>query len=309
MKKLTAAVLAVILVLSGVLTANADPMLSLFFESGMELLYETSNVTLTGKADFFLDGERFKTAELLYIQDYDNSMFRLDLYTPRKDRPEGEDRHSGYTVIANGQDLYVTEVLFPGVYKTGTDAAQSTLLRRTVQTDVMADLLRILTEQAETLFGENAVRITVDDPGGMELKISLGRDVPDIVNTALNLFYQFAAKRYFEMDYDQISERFMAPMENYITIVQGLLWSTKQVTLRKAEITAKRDDPGRLTQVKGDLSLDLQTGRDGIRRLDISFCLDVSDVGKSHVGLFEPGKNGLRLKNGTAVPEEDTVEE
>ena len=295
MKKTIAAILTVILALSGIMTAGADTVLNLFYESGMELLFETSNVTLTGKAEFFLDGERFKTAEVLYIQDYDNSKFQLDLYTPRRDGAEGEDRHSGYTVYANGEDIYVTEVFYPGMYKTGSTGVQGTILRKTVQMELMTEILRMLTEQAETLLGENAIQIIIDDPGGMELKISLNRDVPEAVNAALNLFYQFIAKRYFRTDYDQVSVRHMIPMASYITVAQGILGSTEQVSLKKAEITAKRDDAGRLEQVKGDVSLMLTTGRDGTRQLDISFSLDVSDFDGSHVGLFDPEKEGLKL--------------
>ena len=274
MKKTIAAILTVILALSGIMTAGADTVLNLFYESGMELLFETSNVTLTGKAEFFLDGERFKTAEVLYIQDYDNSKFQLDLYTPRRDGAEGEDRHSGYTVYANGEDIYVTEVFYPGMYKTGSTGVQGTILRKTVQ----MELVSLATEGT-----------------AKELKISLNRDVPETVNAALNLFYQFIAKRYFRTDYDQVSVRHMIPMASYITVAQGILGSTEQVSLKKAEITAKRDDAGRLEQVKGDVSLMLTTGRDGTRQLDISFSLDVSDFDGSHVGLFDPEKEGLKL--------------
>ena len=116
--------------------ATAEDSLMLFYDAGMELMFETSNVTLDGHAEFSLDGERFKTADLHYIQNYTNSLYQLKLLTPRRDGTQ-PDRESGYTIIANGEYVYVIEVIYPGVYKTGTTAAQSTILRsKTIATDL-----------------------------------------------------------------------------------------------------------------------------------------------------------------------------
>ena len=133
MKRFAATILSIILILSLTMTALADSSTDLFYDSVMELLFQTNNVTLNGQAEFLLDGERFKTAELRYIQDYTNSLYQLNLHTPRRNGSQSPDRESGYTIIANGEKVYVMEVIYPGVYKTGTTYAQSTILRKSVQ--------------------------------------------------------------------------------------------------------------------------------------------------------------------------------
>ncbi len=271
-----------------------------FYDAATELLFETENVTLSGKAVFSLDGERFKSAEIRYVQDGRNSLLQLDLLTPRRDGSGRPDRESGYTVIANGELVYVTEVINPGVYKTGTTFTQNTILRKSVQMELMANLMGMLAKEAETLLGKDAVTILPDETAGLELRITLDRDVPEMVNTSANLFYQFIARRYFETDYDTVSERYMGPMENYLTVTQGILECTKSLSVEKAEITMKLDDQGFLKQVSGDVSLMLVTGKDGIRRLDFVFSLDVSNRGSSHVDDFDPDAYGVVLADGYA---------
>lgn len=307
-KKGMAILLSLLMVLPLAAAALAENTVRLFYDAAVELLFETSNVTLNGQAEFSLDGVRFKTADLFYIQDYDNSCYQLNLYTPRRDGSDGPDRESGYTVIANGEDVYVMEVFYPGVYKTGSMSPQSTILRKSVQMNLMADLVRVLADQADTLFGEKAVTVQPDGRGGKMLRIVLEEDVPDMVNTALNVFYQFVAKRYFETDYDQVSERFMVPMDVYLTVTQAILGATKQISLKKTDVTAVRDSTGNLEQVKGDVSLLLNTGKDGTRQLDISFSLNVSDRDGSHVGPFDPEEYGVTRKGLPEEPESQDEE-
>lgn len=272
--------------------ATAEDTLMLFYDAAAELMFETSNVTLDGHAVFSLDGERFKTADLHYVQNYTNSLYKLDLQTPRRDGTK-PDRESGYTIIANGEYVYVIEVIYPGVYKTGTTGAQSTILRKTVQMNLMTDMARMLAGQAEDLLGEKAVMIQPTREEGKELTVVLSEDVPELVNTALNLFYQFAAKRYFRTDYDQISEAHMTQMENYMTVTEGILWTTKSVSLKGANLLMRVNDQGQAEELKGDVSLLLYTGRDGERQMDVSFELKVSDRDSSFVGSFDPAEYGV----------------
>ena len=139
------------------------------------------------------------------------------------------------------------------------------------------------------------------ETGGKELTIKLDENVPDIVNTVLNLVYQFAAKRYFDTDYDQVSEWMMVPMENAMTVMQGILGNTKSLSLKGADVSAIRNDGGDLEQIKGAVSLNLNTGKDGTRQLDITFQLDVSDPDGSHVGAFDPEAYGVILADGYSV--------
>ena len=65
------------------LTAAAESSLTPFIDAAERLAFDTHNVTITGKADFLLDGERFKTAEITYVQDGENSFWQEKLLTPR----------------------------------------------------------------------------------------------------------------------------------------------------------------------------------------------------------------------------------
>lgn len=300
MKKLIAAYLSIITVLMMTVTALADDETRLFYDSVMNLLFETGNVTLTGHAEFSLDGERFKTADLSYIQDGTDSFYRLKLLTPRRDGSDGPDRESGYTIIANDWKVYVMEVFYPGFYKTGTTRAQDSILRRSVQMDLMTEAVGALADQPELLTGGQAITVQSDGQGGKTLTVALGEDVPALVNTAVNIFYQFIAKRYFDTDYDRVEEQDMALMENYRTVTQGILSTTKSVSLKKADVTVRVNGHGVLEQISGEAVLLLNTGRDGKKELGITFSLDVSDIGGSHVDPFDPSAWGVELMEGYA---------
>lgn len=293
MKKIISLVtaLAVMLFASGAL---AETPARLMVDSLLSLLFETGNVTLTGHAEFSLDGERFKTADVRCVQDGADSLLEWKLLTPRAD---GSEREGGYTVIANGENVYVMEAFYPGVYKTGTTAESSSILRSSVRLNPLLDLLRILADQSEDLLGEGALESNFDETG-RSLRLRAGEDVPELVNTALNLAVQFLGDRYFETDYDHLNERDMVPMERYITVTQAILGSTRHVSLKGAEVLLKQDAGGNFESAEGKASLQLDTENDGKRTLDISFRLDVSDRGSSHVGDFNPADYGVELAEG-----------
>ena len=276
--------------------ACAETPVRMMYDSVMRLLFETSNVTLTGHAEFFLDGGRFKTADARYVQDGTNSVWEWKLLTPR---PDGTEREGGYTVIANGENVYVVEAYYPGVYKTGTTDESDTILRESVQLGLLRDLLRILADQSDTLLGEDACEAHSDETG-LTVHIRAGEDVPELVNTALNMTVQFAAKRYFSTDYDYVSERYMVPMGNYNTVTQAILGSTYYMSLKQADVTLKRDAGGNFESADGKLSLELKTKNDGTRVLDIAFELAVSDLGGSSVDPFNPDDYGVKPTNGAA---------
>ena len=302
MKKRIALTLAVVMILVSV-SAFAETPVRKMYDSVFNLLFDTNNVTLRGHAEFSLDGEWFKTADAVYIQDDFNSRFDWKLHSPRWD---GSERESGYTVIANGEKVYVMEAFYPGIYRTGSTAESDTILRRSIQLNLLRDLIRILSDEAETLLGEGAVTARTDD-SGTTIRIQAGKDVPEIVNTALNMTAQFIAKRYFETDYDHISERFMIPMENYITVTQAILGCTSYISLDRADLTMKQDAEGRFEAAEGKVSVELSTEDDGIRRLDISFRLEASGRGESEVGPFDPVAFGVTLPDGSLYEPEITI--
>ena len=302
MKKLFALLLALAMLLLSA-SALAETPAETLLDAGEDLLFHTENVTLTGEAVFFLDDLVFKTADAVYIQDGENSFWQLKLRTPRPTDPELGDKESGYTIIANGDQVYVMEVLQPGVYRSGSLFPQRTILRESVQLDLMAKLLRSLAKQADTLLGENAFTVTDDDRGGREIRIVLDENVPDLANTALTVLFEYVGTRYFDIDYDQLSDQYMGVLANYISPTRGILYTTEYIYLKQADVTVSLDASGNLQRVSGAVAVYLQTGGDGAHQLDITFSLDVTDRGSSKVEPFDPAQYGVVPAGRNSAPQ------
>jgi hypothetical protein len=296
MRKALSILLAFLLALSSVTGAAAekDKPLSALCDSAFELLFGTSNVTLEGEANFSLDENWFKTAKAKYIQDGDRSYWDLKLSSPKTD---GTIRENGYTIIADGSKIYVMEVFQPGIYKTGTGAPQSTILRDSVQMELMKQVVRFLAAQAET--ESEPISILIDEnEAEKSIRIKLSGSTPDWFNTSLNVLAEYAAKRYFHMDYDQIGTRNIVPMSYYLTVTEGILACTTSVALKQADVIIKTDLNGQIEHISGSTSIIVNTARDGERTLNITFDFNVSDRGKSQVGTFDPISYDVKLVEG-----------
>ena len=290
MKKLLCLALALILLLGSAALADQDNWVEsspvLFVGAIEDLLFKTHNVTLTGEAHFSLDGDWFKTANGVYRQDGENSYWDYRLTSPG---PEGTVRQNGYTVVANGQNYALMESWpQPGTYKTGADTAADTVLRKTVRTQTVMDVLLQLANNAYSLSGSDAVSVTADENRTETMRVRFGEDVPDQVNLALTLFWQFAAGRFFEVDTDDYDETDPLRNEPGFTITKWLLASTRYITVKNTDFTVTMNALGRLEQIAGSASVLLHTAPEGDRLLDITFRLDVSDRDSTTVKEFNP---------------------
>lgn len=90
---LSAALLILLAVLS---LALAETDLSTLFKQGCTLAFDTENVSLSGKAEFWLDGKSFKQVEAGIRKDGLDSLLNISVLTPLHD---GSIRHSGYSVL------------------------------------------------------------------------------------------------------------------------------------------------------------------------------------------------------------------
>ena len=93
-KKMVALIAALMLTVLAA-GAFAETPARRMYDSIFNLLFDTSNVTLTGHAEFSLDGEWFKTADTKYVQDGTNSFWDWKLLSPRWD---GSQRETGYRI-------------------------------------------------------------------------------------------------------------------------------------------------------------------------------------------------------------------
>ena len=253
--------------------------------SAADLLFRTDNVTVKAKAEFSLDGEWFKTAEITWVQDNTRSYREFLLSSPKWD---GSVRNNGYRLVTDGDKVYVMEVYHAGEYRTGTLAKRRSLLRSTVETELLTRAVLVLAEQC----GDGLLKETSEN----EYVLELDGDVPALADVTVNLLAQFAARRYFNTDSDTLStETGLSSIYDYQTLSAGILYCTKEYRLDSARVTLKTGEDGQLEQAEGSLSVTLDTFRNGERKLDVTFSAEVSDRGRSMVRRFNPEDYGVTL--------------
>ena len=258
-----------------------------------DVLFNTHNVTLTGEASFSVDGNWFKTARAVYRQDGENSYWDYRLTAPAAD---GNERANGYTIVANGSYYYVMESdPHPGTYRSGSDTPQDTVLRKSVQTQTMVTVLRNLANQAYTLLGADAISTSADAEKTETLHIQVKENVPDHVNLALSMFWQYAARRFFEMDTEQIDATAELVVSDFGSVSKGLLAATRYLSVKSADLTVVMDAKGYLRKISGSASVLLNTIRDGEKQLDVTFRLDVTERGTTKVAEFNPDDYNVDL--------------
>ena len=287
-------ILAAALCLCAALTALAltDGALKTLWNSGCDFLFHTDNVTVTGQATFSLDGKRFKTAELNYIQDGYKSYYGLKLLTPWSD---GTEHESGWTIIANEDgDITVMEAFRPGVYLWATGTPQNTLLRRTVRLDAMTELGGLLAGSVESLLPEGAVTVT-EAEGTKTVHIALAEgQIPDTAVSALNLAAGYLSDRWFCYGYDRTAIKDEAfAFDRYVTVTEALTDGTVRWTLRSVDADFSLDAQGRLAGVRGTLKA-ASTYWDGtVREVEVKFDFTAADYGTSVVKPFDPADYGV----------------
>ena len=279
-------------------------------DAAVSLLTKTENVTLNGEATFSLDGVEFKSAKAKVVRDMVDSLWDLKLHTPSRGLPDNDEPiDSGYTIIGNDEKVFVVEVRYPGVYKMGYIFPRTTILRQSAKLDLMAAFARNLALQADTLLGEGAVTVSEGDQGAKEIKIVLDENVPDLVNTALTMAFEYVAERYFLINYDTMNREYMGRVSDYYTVTRGIIYTTEYLTLKSADVTVALDEAGELKGVSGTVSVNLRSPVDNSHQMDVAFSMDVSNRGTSIVETFDPRKENLAPANSYAGLPDNMPEE
>ena len=293
MKKILCAFMALILMSVLSVSALAENLVAPLLESAHTLLFDTFNVTLRGKAVFSLNGERFKTAAIRYMQAGEDSFWQLDLQTPRQYR---RDQETGFTIIANGEKIYVMERYYPGTYSSGSDQPCNTLIRQSTRADLLFSLLASLADPVEMYLPEGAL-IASDTDSGREIRISLSEGTtPAILNTSLNLTADFFLRRFMGVNYDSIRGWGQGRPGDYTTVTQAVLYSADSFVLGDPSVIVTEDRAGRLTGIAGSVTALLISEEFARAPLEISFDLAVSDYGATTVKAFNPDDYGVVLK-------------
>ena len=293
--------LLVILLCCTAALAEKDSALTGLWNSGCDFLFHTENVSVTGEAVFSLEGERFKTAKLNYIQDGYSSFYGLTLLTPQ---PEGEDQETGWTIIADEEgSLYVMEAYEPGVYRVGSGHKENTLLRRSVRLDALTELGGLLIGQVEALLPAGTVTVT-DENGLRTVHLAVSEEqLPPYAVSALNLAADCLSARWFHYGYDRSKPEDNSPSFNeYVTVTEALTDGTLRWTLRKADVDFSLDSKNRLTGAKGTVIAASTFWDQSLREVAVSFDLAMSDYGESRVKPFDPADYNVAL-----AEEEKTV--
>ena len=283
--------LALLLACCVCLPAAAESELQPLADQAVKLMLDTDNVTIKAHADFYLNGDRFKTADVLYIQDGTYSHWQLDLLTPRRLR---EDRETGFTIIANGSGYYIMERYHPGTYKSGADIEQDAIMRRTAEAEALASLAGSLAAAAEQQLPEGTLKVTREANGETEYALELKEDeVPFLLNASINLYAEFAIHRFLGVDYDEVYPDNPWTFENYGTITNAIVRGTRAVVISDTSGKIRTDAEGRLASMNGTVTVKLDMDERNPYLLEIRFDAAVSDYGASRVPTFDPDDFGV----------------
>ncbi len=294
MKKLVLSLAALLLALTVCFSVLAEGNAPKAYESLVNLLFATNNVTVTAKAEFSLDGEWFKTAEGTWKQDYTRSFRELVLRAPKAD---GSERRNGYTILTEDEKLYLMEAFTPGIYRTGITASRQAIFRSTAETEMLIKMGGALLANADLFLGSGALTETEDG----KTHLVMGAETPTVFNAVLNQAAQFAGKRYFDVDYDRINKDSGVSLSSYNTKTQGILNSMRDVSMRSADITVTNDANGDLQHVEGVVSLYVATAADGVHQLDITLQMDAADRGATMVRPFNPDDYQVKLSEADSM--------
>ena len=204
--------------------------------------------------------------------------------------------------MTEGEKLYLIEYFRPDVYRTGMTHEHTSLVRRTIETEPLVRVGKLLSENAGDLLLDPA-KVTEKD--GKELTIRLEGESSYLTDAVLNLFWQFAARRWFGMNYDGIATDQGISMSPFITTSQALLWCTKSLELLSADVTVKLDDSGRFSEMDGVIVVGMDTLSDGVKQLQVKIHAAASDYGTTMVGRFDPKDFNVVLAEDAVNIDED----
>lgn len=295
------ALAALLLALSLTAGAAADSPLSEAAATVNGLLFDTDNVTLDGTAEFRLNGVRFKSVKAHYVQDGGDSLWELRLSGPRK---SGVEYENGYTIICNELGEYNTLISVMPVYEPGVvrsmveDYGIRSLVTPTPFNTQLFSLAVQMVPVVEATLPEGAVTVTDAEDGGKTLRLALNEgEASQLLNALLNVVALPVAEHLFGEEhgirFDRFEEPYAVPIDSYVTVTDGLLWSVTAISLKSADVTLVTDAETRLTAAKGSLTLTLSTYDDGDVTLELDFDGTVGEYGTSHVDVFDPDVYGV----------------
>lgn len=212
-KRMLSLLLAGMLCAAIACAAFAEGKLLTIWNAGSKLLFETGNVTLTGRADFSYDGNLFKSFNGTYVQDGADSYMQAMFDTPRVD---GTVYTGGYTVIANDGQAYSIDTNMPYFYRQNSASLNESILTNTV---IRSSLLRfggLLLDLMEDRMANAITQTDTENGTDYQIRLQPG-EAPEAMSAAMTVLMQLLGKEYLYIDpqdfADQLTNRQTARLD------------------------------------------------------------------------------------------------
>ena len=287
---------------AGCAAAGAEGALSSIYAAGRTLLLQTENVTLTGEAEFFLDGESFKKAEGTYIQSGTDSFQQIDLKGPDN---EGTVHENGYAVMDLDGDVKIFEKHHGRDHgKTRYAVPQATILQENRMISLLADFGAAATEIFENAL-DGKIETAETEAGKKTAWKAEAEDVPAVVQSAVNMLWQAGVSRFFFPGYQEMEPARYAELNSFSTPTEGILFTTERIALKRMEAAAEQDEEGRITSLAGEAEILLYGETSGEHTLKVSFSVKAESYGSSSVrdNGAVMDRMGIRPQEEEPVPE------
>ena len=257
------------------------------YQAGTDLLVSCSNLTVSGTADFFLEGESFKHAEGLFAQEGWTSYRQIELQSPRRD---GSIRENGYAVTDWGGYGYSVEYYLERTQtKPILNAPKEHALRDTVENRMLLSMGQGIAAVLDDLWAD---KVTAEAQGAVT-RISLSveeADFPILAKAGLNLAWQAAVHHFYELSYEDMNLEGYANPEDYLTLWEGIRYSAREWNPLMLQISAELDEEGRLISMTGTAGIQLICRNDTVREMEVKFSMTGRDFGTTRVEELIPEK-------------------
>ena len=276
--------------------------LSWLVQAGINLMTSETNVTVKGQGSLSLDGSPFKQAEGTFVQDGFCSYQDISLRTPRED---GSFRENGYAVVDyNGSGYSVERYLGRTYVRDITNAPKNHALRETVSSRALLQLGRSIAEVLDQQLS-GKISCTKTDDGFVITLDWLEEDIPALLNAGLNLFWQGAVMKFFEISYHDCNLIGYAAIEDYMTTLEGILYCTRALSLQRVQLTAELDQDWRLKTLSGNAALSIECRNQSVRTLTADFSLTAENYGSTVLDNAIPEKNQLQTLSWVGITPEE----
>ena len=260
--------------------AGAYNEIPAIYESGVKLLTQTDNVTVTGSADLYLDGAPLKNARGVCIQHGEESYQQITLKGPDN---EGEIHENGYAVLETGGTVYVSEMHHGKDHRrTLYNVPGNTILRLNRKTEMLLTLGELAADDLQGML-PGAVHQEETEEGSAISWTAEGNDISPLFQAALNLLWQQGIDRYYWGGYEGMNAYAFAEIEDYGTPTEGIIMTTRKVAMEKMNVRVDLDEYDRISSVMGNMTIRLEAASGEQRELMIAFAVSADQYGESTV--------------------------